>query len=116
MCEHVHRLYLCTWLVPTYTHGTGVCARLFMQAMTSELGKSCQSGEAVLILKKYISKCNLDNERLKDEIAANKQRDDFLSRFRCGSPAAVLRRRTRRRTTAYGTKLDNIFVQVPRSG
>jgi len=50
--------------------------------MTTELGKSCQSGEAVLALKKYITKCNLDNETLKEEIAVNKQRDDFLSRFR----------------------------------
>lgn len=52
------------------------------QAMTTELGKSCQSGEAVLALKKYITKCSLDNERLKDEIARDKQRGDFLSRFR----------------------------------
>lgn len=58
--------------------------------MTSELGKSCQSGEAVLALKKYISKCNLDNERLKEEIAANKHRDDFLSRFRCEDLLATL--------------------------
>lgn len=50
--------------------------------MTTELSKSCQSGEAVLALKKYISKCNLDNEKLKDEIARDKQRDEFLSRFR----------------------------------
>lgn len=53
------------------------------QAMTTELGKSCQSGKAVLALKKYISKCSLDNERLKDEIARDKQRGHFLSRFRC---------------------------------
>lgn len=56
---------------------------LWLQAMTSELGKSCQSGEVVLALKKYINNCTQNNERLKDEIAANKRRDDFLSRFRC---------------------------------
>jgi hypothetical protein len=50
--------------------------------MTTELGKSCESGEAVLALKKHIGKCTLDNERLKDEIAANKRRDDFVARFR----------------------------------
>jgi hypothetical protein len=36
----------------------------------------------VLALKKFISKCNVDNEKLKDVIAVNKNRDDFLLRFR----------------------------------
>jgi hypothetical protein len=57
--------------------------------MTTELGKSCESGEAVLALKKYIGKCTLDNERLKDEIAANKRRDDFVARFRWALQAAL---------------------------
>lgn len=58
------------------------CCFAALQHMTTELGKSCESGEAVLALKKHISKCNLDNERLKEEIAANRQRDQFLSRLR----------------------------------
>jgi hypothetical protein len=53
------------------------------QAMTAEVGKACNSGEEVLALKKFISKCNLDNEKLKDVIAVNKSRDDFLLKFRC---------------------------------
>lgn len=56
--------------------------------MTTELGKSCESGEAVLALKKYIGKCTLDNDRLKDEIAANKRRDEFVARFRWALKAA----------------------------
>lgn len=51
--------------------------------MTSEVGKPAHSGEEVLALKKYISKCNLDNEKLKEAIAVNKNRTDFLVRFRC---------------------------------
>jgi hypothetical protein len=57
--------------------------------MTTELGKSCESGEAVLALKKYIGKCILNNERLKDEIAANKHRDNFVARFRWALKAAL---------------------------
>jgi hypothetical protein len=52
------------------------------QVMTAEVGKACNSGEEVLALKKFISKCNLDNEKLKDVIAVNKNRDDFLLKFR----------------------------------
>lgn len=53
-----------------------------LQVMTTEAGKSCHSGEEVLALKKFISKSNLDNEKLKDVIAVNKSRDDFLLKFR----------------------------------
>jgi hypothetical protein len=50
--------------------------------MTAEAGKPCNSGEEVLAMKKFISKCTLENERLKDIIATNKSRDDFLLRHR----------------------------------
>lgn len=60
------------WLHCATTSGNG------LQGMTTELGKSCQSGDAVLALKKFISKCNVDNEKLKEQIAVNKQRDQFL--------------------------------------
>jgi hypothetical protein len=50
--------------------------------MTAEVGKACNSGEEVLALKKFISKCSVDNEKLKDVIAVNKNRDDFLLKFR----------------------------------
>lgn len=54
-----------------------------LQVMTAEVGKASNNGEEVLALKKFISKCNLDNEKLKDVIAVNKSRDDFLLKFRC---------------------------------
>eukprot|EP00878_Enallax_costatus_P013463 GHUV01014078.1.p1 GENE.GHUV01014078.1~~GHUV01014078.1.p1 ORF type:complete len:1340 (+),score=424.03 GHUV01014078.1:252-4271(+) len=56
------------------------------QVMTAEVGKPANSGEEVLALKKLISKCNIDNEKLKEEIAVNKSRDDFLLRFRFPVP------------------------------
>ncbi|KAF6266164.1 dynein heavy chain 9 [Scenedesmus sp. NREL 46B-D3] len=56
------------------------------QVMSAEVGKACSSGEEVLALKKFISKCNLDNEKLKDVIAVNKSRDDFLLKFRFPVP------------------------------
>eukprot|EP00775_Hariotina_reticulata_P006671 gene6671-6895_t len=56
------------------------------QVMTAEVGKPCHSGEEVLALKKFISKCTLENERLKDIIATNKSRDDFLLRHRYPVP------------------------------
>lgn len=46
--------------------------------MTAEVGKASASGEQVLALKKYIAKCNQDQERLRDTITANKEKDEFL--------------------------------------
>lgn len=53
--------------------------------MAVELGKVSHSGEEVLALKKYIQKCNVDNEKLKELIACNKGKDDFLFKYRCGA-------------------------------
>lgn len=53
-----------------------------LQVMTAEVGKTAHSGEEVLALKKLISKCNIDNDKLKDVITVNKSRDEFLLRFR----------------------------------
>lgn len=51
--------------------------------MTTEVGKVSTSGEQVLALKKYIAKCNQDQERLRDTIQANKEKDEFLMQHRC---------------------------------
>jgi hypothetical protein len=50
--------------------------------MTSEVGKVSSSGEQVLALKKYIAKCNQDQERLRDTIHHNKEKDEFLMSHR----------------------------------
>jgi hypothetical protein len=66
---------------PPSTH-TYTRTHTIKQAMSAELGKSCASGEAVLALKRYITRCSLDNEGLKEAIAANKARDEFLAAAR----------------------------------
>jgi dynein heavy chain len=52
--------------------------------MEHELGKTSNTGAEVLALKKYIQKCTVDTEKLKDEIAMNKQKEDFMFGCRCG--------------------------------
>lgn len=55
-----------------------------LQIMTGEVGKTSNTAEELLALKKYIAKCSQDQERLRDAIARNKEKDDFLLMHRCG--------------------------------
>lgn len=50
--------------------------------MSGEVMKPCGSGEEVLALKKLIQKSMSDQDRLREEIAANKARDEFLNMHR----------------------------------
>ncbi|KAK9812825.1 hypothetical protein WJX72_004356 [[Myrmecia] bisecta] len=56
------------------------------QEMTTELAKVSHSSEEVLALKKYISRCQSEQDRLREEIAGNKARDDFLEAYRFAVP------------------------------
>jgi hypothetical protein len=40
------------------------------------------SGEEVLALKKYIQRCQLEQERLRDEISVSKDWDEFFYKYR----------------------------------
>ncbi|KXZ48211.1 DHC-9 protein [Gonium pectorale] len=56
------------------------------QIMTGEVGKTSNNAEELLALKKYIAKCSQDQERLRDAIARNKEKDDFLMMHRLPIP------------------------------
>lgn len=50
--------------------------------IASQVGKTCESGEELLQLKKYIQKSLIDQENLEEEIQTNKCKEDFLVDFR----------------------------------
>jgi hypothetical protein len=50
--------------------------------MVAEMGKPCSSGEEVLALKKYLTRSVTDQERLRELIQRNKEKDDFLAGHR----------------------------------
>jgi hypothetical protein len=52
------------------------------QIMTGELGKPSHNAEEMLALKKYMAKCAQDQERLREVITVNKEKDDFLTAHR----------------------------------
>ena len=54
--------------------------------MTGEVGKPSHSGEEVLALKRYIQKSGTDQERLRDTLGRNKDKDDFLMAHRFETP------------------------------
>ena len=56
------------------------------QVMMTEVGKVSHTGEEVLALKKLIQKCNVDQERLREQIQANKEKDEFLMGHRFAVP------------------------------
>jgi len=55
--------------------------------MMSEVGKVSHSSEEVLALKRFIQRCAQDQERLKEIIAQNKERDEFMYNHRFPVPA-----------------------------
>ncbi len=46
--------------------------------MTAEMAKPSTCAEEMLALKKYMAKSAQDQERLRDTIQQNKDKDDFL--------------------------------------
>ncbi|GFR45764.1 hypothetical protein Agub_g7181 [Astrephomene gubernaculifera] len=56
------------------------------QIMTGEVGKISNTAEELLALKKYITKCSQDQERLREAIARNKEKDDFMMSHRLAIP------------------------------
>jgi hypothetical protein len=50
--------------------------------MTGEVGKPASSAEDMLGLKKYIAKSAAEQERLRELIARNKEKDAFLMAHR----------------------------------
>ncbi|GMH33280.1 hypothetical protein BSKO_01114 [Bryopsis sp. KO-2023] len=50
--------------------------------MANQIGKVSHSGEDVLQLKKYIQKCTTDQEKIKEEMDGNKEKEDFLVNYR----------------------------------
>ncbi|GLI65190.1 hypothetical protein VaNZ11_008652 [Volvox africanus] len=56
------------------------------QIMTGEVGKTSNTAEELLALKKYIAKCSQDQERLREAISRNKEKDDFLMMHRLPVP------------------------------
>nr|8GLV_Kg Chain Kg, DHC_N2 domain-containing protein [Chlamydomonas reinhardtii] len=56
------------------------------QIMTGEVGKPSTTAEELLALKKYIAKSAQDQERLREAIARNKEKDDFLLLHRLPIP------------------------------
>ncbi|CAG9464833.1 unnamed protein product [Pedinophyceae sp. YPF-701] len=56
------------------------------QEMMQEFSKVSKSGEEVLALKKYIQKRTVDQDKLRDDIAFNKERAEFLERYRFATP------------------------------
>ncbi|KAF5833108.1 hypothetical protein DUNSADRAFT_10689 [Dunaliella salina] len=55
--------------------------------MMTEVGKVSHSSEEVLALKRFIQRCAQDQERLKEIIAQNKERDEFMYSHRFPVPA-----------------------------
>jgi hypothetical protein len=47
-------------------------------AMAGEVLRPSHTSEDVMALKKLMQRCTADQERLRETIAANKARDDFL--------------------------------------
>ncbi|KIZ07418.1 dynein heavy chain 9 [Monoraphidium neglectum] len=50
--------------------------------MAAEMAKPATSGEEALALKRYIGRCGLENERLREVLSTNKARDEFLYGYR----------------------------------
>lgn len=58
---------------------TDCCACLSPRSQVSH------TSEEVLALKRFIQRCAQDQERLKELIAQNKERDEFMFKHRCGA-------------------------------
>ncbi|KAG2490029.1 hypothetical protein HYH03_011494 [Edaphochlamys debaryana] len=56
------------------------------QVMAGEVCKPSSTAEELLALKKYIAKSSQDQERLREAIARNKEKDDFLMGHRLAIP------------------------------
>ena len=56
------------------------------QVMSVEVLKPCHNTEDVIALKKYIQKAQADQERHKEVIAHNKEKDEFLLAHRFALP------------------------------
>lgn len=52
------------------------------QDMANQVGRVSHSGEEVLQLKKYIQKCLTDQEKLKEEMSGNMEKENFLMNYR----------------------------------
>lgn len=50
--------------------------------MTVEVGKASHSGEEALGLKRYLTKAHSDQERLREGISRNREKEDFLMAHR----------------------------------
>lgn len=49
-----------------------------------QVGKVSHSGEEVLALKRLIQRCTADQEKLREQIGRNKDKDEFLMAHRYG--------------------------------
>ena len=47
--------------------------------MAAEVLKVCHNTDEVIALKKYIQKANLDQEKMREVIQGNKNKDEFLT-------------------------------------
>ncbi|MEW5299252.1 MAG: hypothetical protein WDW36_002285 [Sanguina aurantia] len=56
------------------------------QVMTLEVGKASHSGEEALGLKRYLTKAHSDQERLREGICRNREKEDFLMAHRFPIP------------------------------
>lgn len=63
------------------SYSTGLPASL-AQVMTLEVGKASHSGEEALGLKRYLTKAHSDQERLREGICRNREKEDFLMAHR----------------------------------
>lgn len=50
--------------------------------MTLEVGKPSHSGEEALGLKKYMTKAHSDQEKLRESITRNREKEEFLMAHR----------------------------------
>lgn len=59
---------------------TQICATY--EEMARKLMTTSKTGEEVMQLKKFYSKCQQDDDKLREDIEYNQERDEYLERFR----------------------------------